>query len=371
MADSGLSPDDLSGRSGIARSRLDELMAGAEPTVVELRDLAAALRISISDFLASTEPEREVSLLFRQTIAPSRKRASRKPVDNLSTKVAHAFELLPDEETGPSWPSELRPLGHAYKDAERLASAFRDRFFDGNDVAPIPELPRIAVGRMGILLYLVDSGEFEGASALLKARPFVFLSRRTFTPRMLFTLAHEIGHLLAHDDSQDFAVLDIPSDVEQLRARGRPEEAFVNAFASCLLLPPAGVGVALRKIREVLGSKKDGVGDVELLYLARVFAVSFQVAAKRCEDLGLIPRGGAASLDEHMRRRRSNPEKYAEELGLPARPDIEFPALPPTLLADAVEGIRSGRVSIGRASSILNLSIADIFRVHAAAWQPR
>ena len=123
-----------------------------------------------------------------------------------------------------------------------------------------------------------------------------------------------------------------------------------HAFASNLLLPKAGVGIALRKIREIHQIHQDAVGDIEILYLGRLFGVSFQVSARRCEDLGLLPSGGALSLYEQIKKEFVNPEKRAEQLGLPPRPEIKFPTLPRQVLEGAIKKVRTGEVSIGRAS---------------------
>jgi hypothetical protein len=188
---------------------------------------------------------------------------------------------------------------------------------------------------------------------------------------MLFTLAHELGHLIAHHNSEAYSIVDIEDEPGRAQAKATSDEGFADAFASCLLLPSAGVGLALQKIRERFKVSQDAVGDIELLFLARFFGVSFQVAARRCEDLRLLPRGGGWTLYERIVKEHKNPERYADSLGLPPRPDIRFPALPPRLLSEAVEGIRDGRVSLGRAATILNLSIADLFSFHAGAWQSR
>src|SRR5205807_1927125 len=134
-------------------------------------------------------------------------------------------------------------------------------------------------------LFVVNTAGVDGASAYLDGMPFIFISAR-FLPRMLFTLAHELGHLAAHHDpSQSFAVIDEEEDDAELRAHGGIEEAYAHAFASALLMPRAGVGIALKKVREVAKSSGNELGDVEILYFARIFGVSFLAAARRCEDL--------------------------------------------------------------------------------------
>ncbi len=105
--------------------------------------------------------------------------------------------------------------------------------------------------------------------------------------------------------------------------------------------------MALKKVREIARSADNQLGDIELLYLARIFGVSFLAAARRCEDLSLLPRGGAASLNEALLKNFGSAEKRADQLKLPPRPKIEFHPVPQALLASAVDRIRAGELSIG------------------------
>jgi Zn-dependent peptidase ImmA (M78 family) len=371
IQESGWSLDDLAGHSGIDESRITALAFGADPSMIELRGIASALGSSISDLLLQDDSATQTSVLFRQTIQSrpgNRKIAA--PIGDFSRKVSQSLEIL-EEPDALEWIKQLRPSRQDYASAEEAASGFRELFFEDNHIAPLGDLPSIAVDEAGILLYLVNNSDFEGASTVIDGHAFIFISRRTFAPRMLFTLAHELGHIIAHHGEESFAVLDVPGDIQVMRPRRRAEEGFADAFASCLLLPRHGLGIALKTIRKTLHSTNEQIGDVELLYLSRIFGVSFQVAAKRCEDLGLLPNAGAASLYDNVRKLHGNPEKYATKIGLPERGDIDFPVLPPHLVRDAISGIREGRVSAGRVASILKLNIADIFRINAGAWQPR
>jgi Zn-dependent peptidase ImmA (M78 family) len=218
---------------------------------------------------------------------------------------------------------------------------------------------------MQIPLFTLDTPNVDGASAFLDGQAFIFVSSR-FPPRMLFTLAHELGHLIASGPSErGFAVMD-PVGRTGKASRGRPvAELFADTFAGCLLLPAAGVGIALKKVRELLKVAADAIGDVELLYLSRIFGVSFQVAARRCEDLGLLPVGGAKSIYDFLRREFGSPEKRAELLHLPARPEVKFPVVSERLLRACIEKVRTGDLSLGRASMILGLSSSEIVAANA------
>jgi len=297
-------------------------------------------------------------------------RAGGKEVDEvtsstLSRRIGYSMDLLDAPAARYAWwTSKFSRRDLSYEDAEANAETFRKLFLSDDQLSPIFGLADLATEALGVFLFLVRTARFEGASAYVEGLPFVFLAER-FGPRMLFTLAHEIGHLIAHPDpNQGFAVVDFQTEKRPQAAKSAIE-FYAHAFASCLLMPRQGIGITLRKIREMEDKPNRQLGDLELLLLARIYGVSFYCAAKRCEDLDLLPRGGAASLDESLRREYGSPEKRAEAANLPPRPQIQFPRMPSPLLRAALNKVRSGEMSVGKASSILGLSIADLFATNA------
>jgi Zn-dependent peptidase ImmA (M78 family) len=357
----------LSAKTDIPVDRLQALSEGANPTVSELRRLADALKMSIADFASPNPRERETDLLFRR--APiSGKPVPSSTVMGMSRRIASSFDLLlkANDKIGPWWSSRFEPGENTLENAERNAAIFRTLFCNDDQLSPLHSLPRIVVERMGVMVFVLRTSDLDGASAYFNGVPFAFVSAR-FPPRMLFTLAHECGHLVAHHDAtESFAFIDETTEAEGPSSSNRAnEERYADAFASGLLMPRASVGIALKKIREMAKIKQDAVGDLEIGYLARIFGVSFWAAARRCEDLALLPRGGAASLNEKLVKEYGSAEKRAEQVGLPPRQEVRFPPVPQALLASAVERIRSGELSIGRAASILGVSIGDLMAANA------
>jgi Zn-dependent peptidase ImmA (M78 family) len=353
----------LASDTGIDERRLKELSAGGDPTMAEVRALATSLKVAPAELL-STNKEEQIGLLFRETAA----RSDLGTVSRLSNKITWSLDLLPERDVaGPWWLGQFSRSAHDFKAAEDNANRFRCLFFADNQMSPFLHLPSLAANTLGILVFILRLKGIDGASAIYSGVPFVFLAEQ-FRPRMLFTLAHEIGHLIAHHDpGTSFAVVDLLA--ERPRKRKNALESYAHAFASSLLMPPRGVAIALERIRAIGKRNGEPLGDIELLFLARIFGVSFYAAARRCEDLDLLPRGGAASLDHALRKKFESPEKRAEELGLPARPEIEFPRLPEPLLASAIERIRAGEISIGRASEVLGFSISDLIEANASVIQ--
>jgi Zn-dependent peptidase ImmA (M78 family) len=212
------------------------------------------------------------------------------------------------------------------------------------------------------ILFVTDLGsDTDGASAFINNVPFIFLAPR-FEPRMLFTLAHELAHIIAHH-KEDADYLKIDGRIVELGRNKVKDEAFANAFASELLMPEEGVGYTLKSIREKLHMTNPSLSDIEIIYLSRIYGVSFEVAAKRCEDLNLLPKGGSVSLSEAIKKDFGTAEKRADALGIKERPKIIFPKVSSVLLGEAIDKIQSGEISIGKVSEILSIPMDEILSV--------
>jgi len=367
---SGLSIKQLSKRADLPINRIEQLLTGSEPTLMELRKLASALRMRISDLLPKTQVEDKAEFLFRKKLDMKVGEKQADVISRLSRFISHSLEFLPPEKASPAWTRLFEASETTFTEAERLARSFRSEFYDDDQFGPLLTLPTLAAEKLNILLLVVPEQAVDGASAIIAGHVFIFVSPK-FEGRMLFTLAHEIAHCLSHHNADlEYAVFDGVNEVGKLRKRVRDQEGFADAFASCLLMPAGGVAVALKKVREITKTApSEPVGDIHILYLSRIFGVSFEVSARRCEDLELLPPGGAYSLAERLREEFGSPEKRASTAGLPPRPPVEFPKVPMKLLTAAIEKIKRGEISVGRASNYLNISLSDLIEAHATSAQ--
>lgn len=353
-----LTAEQIATRSHINVDRVRSILDGADPSLAELRALARGLRIPLRVF-ATGAPKwkrgHELELLFRgydEKFEPS--------VESVAAFVDAALHLLPPRQAPPDWLSSFVANEETYSEAHRLASLFRSTFALEREDEPLLDLPQLLIDRCGIILGRLHYSRYEGASLIAGGYCFIFISPR-FPARMLFTIAHELGHLLAHRNNRNKgAVFERPSQIGPAR-RGRPVvERFVDAFASVLLLPDRGVGRALKQIRATLKIDSPAIGDIEILLLARIFGVSFEVAARRCEDLELLPAGGANALTAQLKKDFGNPERRASELNLPPRPRILIPKTSENLLKAATAKIEAGETSAGWVADHLGISISDL-----------
>lgn len=350
--------------SKIPEARLQELMMGSQPKLSELRKLGAALGMPLSSFLAPPPAQDSPEFKFRRAATPAVAATGAALVEDLASRASGIFEILEHAQESVrdsfSWLGGPKPLG----DPDELAAWVRSEVLGRDNIAPLTELPRLLSESLGVVVSVVRHADLDGASAIIEGIPVVFLSRR-FKPRMLFTLAHELGHLLLHGGRDgDFARVELTTPAAA-DAAGQ-EETFANRFAAALLLPSQGLAISLKVIRESIGSKRQ-IGDIEIMYLARLYGVSFDVAANRCEVLTLLPRGGARALNDFVRKEFGSAEKKADQLGLPQRMDIEFPVLSSQLFRAASSGIDKGHLSIGRVVESLRIPVSDLLSANKAA----
>lgn len=264
-------------------------------------------------------------------------------VDDLSQRVALSFDVR-------SKPADkLREITSTIvlRPSNTVATelALRLRYLLGvGDVEPLFNLPSLLDDQVNVLLFPIEQNKLTGGCALVDGSAFIFISDNA-QDNALFTCAHELGHLVAiyaRRSNENGATLDPVGDEASL-VKG-PYEHFADAFASELLIPARGLGIALQQVRTLLGVPDGSVGDIELLYLSRIFGVSFLTVAKRCERAALLPKGGASTLSRFIIDKCGGPERRAEELNLPPRTKMEIAAIPRSIEAALKTQIELGKV---------------------------
>jgi Zn-dependent peptidase ImmA (M78 family) len=322
-----------------------------------------------STLLGTAQNQATASFLFRSLDMHSAE--DQVALQRMSERLGAAAEILDGLGSFDEW---LNGFVHgdtsSGEEAAQNAALFRTRFAEGDLLGPLSRLPRLCVEKSLMALFTMDDLPFDGASAIYKHIPVVFIARR-FLPRMLFSLAHEIGHLVSHHfrDAIEEAVGDdfisVDRRVRPSVSRKRRTEQYAHAFASELLMPSQGVGLFLQTLRTRQSAPAEGLGDLEILILSRYYGVSFAVAAMRCEQLALIPAGAAHEFTAGLNKYGKSAEKKAAELGIMPRENTEFPSISPFLVEAAATKIAKGYLSIGRASELLGLSVGSLIDMHS------
>jgi Zn-dependent peptidase ImmA (M78 family) len=362
LASRNLSVEKAAAMAGMTTERFQQVASGAKATLAEMRGIAKALRVPLSS-LMDKSPVEPIKLLFRQTLEQREVVEVASHVDVVSAQVRDALRLADEMPASSVWMDLFRGMEPRLEAAEEFAMLFRKAFGDLDDIEPFPQLAEI-VSELGVLILFSRDPAVEGVSAIVDGRPLMIIGARTFKPRMLFTIAHELGHLVAHHDKRVAGYAHLDKEVSSISSPRKSEEKFADAFASCILLPKHGVLRTLKAVRDQLGIANKPLGAIEIAWVAHFFHASFEVTARRFETLGLLPLSGARAFYQRLQDDFKNPEKFAASVEIPPRPDIVIETSP-ALLQVAAAKVRAGNLSIGKAAELLNVPISALVVANA------
>lgn len=352
----------LAGASNMSIDRIREIANGGDPNLSEIGRITDALKVPI-DFFIIDDLNEGINLRFRQNDIALNKA----DIDEykIARKVSLSADLLGDAKNRINWISNLRKENLSKNDPKDLANRVRQVIIDGDELSPLHQLPQL-LSNLQILIFSESNRNIDGASSIHRGWSFAFVSRR-FAPRMLFTLAHELGHLVSGHLSPNQISVDKDISAYFKARKIRQEERFANQFASCLLMPEEGTIAALGEVKSLIGATRKTVGDIEILFLAHIFGVSFEVSGYRLEQLGLLPSGATAALYDTLKREFGSPEKRAKEADLPPRPKVRFDDIPKPVVDAATNAIESGEYSIGYVGNVFNLDLPSLYRHNKSA----
>ena len=361
LASRKLTIERAAAKAGLSRDRFEQVAGGAGATLGEIRKIAKALGVPFSS-LMDKAPAEPIRMLFRQTL-DQREVEVGSQVDVVAAQVRDALVIARELPSDLTWLDLFHGLKPRVETAEDFAQKFRSSIAKLDDLEPFPQLPEV-ISELGIFILFSRDPSVEGVSAIVESHALVILGPRSFKPRMLFTIAHELGHLVAHHDSRVSGYAHLDREVSGLREPQRDEEKFADAFAAALLLPRPGILTALKAIRDLLRIEKGPLGAIEIAWIAHFFHVSFEVAARRFEVLGLLPSNSARAFYQKLEDDYGNPERFAAAIDIPPRPDLLIS--PSQALVDAaVEKVRSGSMSIGKAAELLNIPVSTLVVANA------
>jgi Zn-dependent peptidase ImmA (M78 family) len=361
-------PTEIADRSKLPLDRVEQLLQGSKAALSELRAISAGLRVPMHVLAKGERPSEASALepLFRSVRGASGDFDV--TVERVATFVDAALELLPQRSEVPGWLRAFEMREPSYVEADRLSKQFRALAYQNPEDEPAVNLPHVLGQFEGVVVSRLLFSRYEGVSLIAGNYCFIFVSPR-FQGRMLFTLGHELGHVIAHHGSDTQAIFERAGQIATFGDRSR-KEAFVDAFSSCLLMPDVGVGRALRAFHQYYGGQAQKITDREILLLSRFYGVSFDVAARRCEDLGLLPRGLGFAISTELKKQFGSPEKRAEQLELPPRQQVVLPVISTHLAKAISRSIRRGDASIGWVTDRLGLSIGEVLAINSAPSAP-
>lgn len=337
----GLTQNDAANALSLARTTMVAIERGERQVrPEELIALSKLYGVSAHALLRDNAIHVDLVGQFRRSASPTAAEHDGAEAVNLLHRLATAYVEIEHQLGHPlrtNYPPE-RPIqrAHMEQQAEDLAQELRAQL--GLGLAPIPDLLALAEMEIGLRVFVRDlpsriAGVFAyhqelGACVLLNAK-----HPRT---RRMWTLAHEIAHLLTQRGEPDVLVLGAA-------AVAAAAERFADLFAGALLMP----GAAIRRHFAESVDQDGRFSPRHLILMAQRFHVSVEATCRRLEHLDLLPQGTYESL----RERGLSGEVVRKVLGDP--PADERPPVPPRLALLAAEAHFRDLLSEGQLAEML------------------
>lgn len=268
----GFTQGKIAKKAGISRNAYRSIEKGnAEPRVSNLQGLADALGVKIFDLLRAVPVV--PSLRFRsQKILNSMEKNKRQQHINDFVYWLHNFNFLESELKDKKSFEFAKLVGSTSNPVEMANKVRKILKIDDDPIRDICDLVESA----GVKIFLIDSDldNFFGFSLSAKdGGPAIGINKsiKINVERKIFTVAHELGHILLHPDSFN--------SNENIEMNDAEKEA--NTFASYLLMPQEAF------IEEF--EKNNGLHWVkQVLHIKRIFKVSYKTVLVRLQENGLV-----------------------------------------------------------------------------------
>lgn len=337
----GFTQETLGRAVGVARQTIASWEKGeTSPTLAQLSVLARAMAVPLEALLSGAGAG-DVAVLFRAddptAVAPEwRAAVARKVADYAAVeRLVGEVPALP-----PAYPLDTY-------DPRRVEEAARQvRDWLGIDDGPLVDIAEWleTVGVKVIFQKLPDS--ISGFSAYTQDwGATIVVNRDRPGERQIFTLLHELGHLIFHRK-------EFNGPYKASQGSKDPREKAANHFAGAVLLPAS---LLMRELRAWHGR---WLPEPLLLDLKRRYRVSMRTVLVRATQADVIPQKQAGQQIGVLNR------KYGSDREPGQLPPLEEPTRLRRLVFRALLG---GQVTASRAAEILGMTVSQI-REEIAAW---
>lgn len=143
-----------------------------------------------------------------------------------------------------------------------------------------------------LIRYPLDENGILGFTQKREGDVIIVTNSSSRLSREIFTLAHEIGHVLLHMEKQDSYMEDIGT-IDDISGSKKEQEA--NWFAAYLLMPDDVVNKYFDL--EIAEENQKKLSAYDIAGIMTSFGVSFEMTLNRLMELGKIDSQGKARLD--------------------------------------------------------------------------
>ncbi|MEU0876781.1 helix-turn-helix domain-containing protein [Nocardia brasiliensis] len=339
---SGLSQRDFGTRIGLDDSKLSKSLNGVRRfSSIDLARIGELCGVSV-DWLVTGE-ETALSVAARTTGGSARG----------ALQVAKRYSDLRTDLAALGYAQPWRPVtsdlgtGTYQTQGNRLAALAVSRMIEVGISVREQNLPAAIEAAFGVDVPVVELGpDFDGLAASADDVKLIVLAASNIPARQRFTLAHELGHLLAADNQ----AIHLDEDVFAKAQKRDPSELRANAFASAFLMPES-------EISDMIGS--GGVTEDSFATLACDLMVTPSALAYRLQGLRLIDAGQCEQLKRLTAAKAAQIAERGEEFS--HRVTTARTARPPGLLArDAYAAYESGAATLRPYADLLGVDVDEL-----------
>lgn len=278
LAAHGMEHKELAQVLGIDPSGLSRALSGQrEFKSVEIALIAEALGVRVG-VLLDESPSLDPDIHMAARRQPGQNPAVEEALDRVQTLVS-VNALLPASDSPPQFNWLMKSSASPWLQGEQLAGQVRAQLTakDGLLPADLSDLAELLENELGIDVALEPLPRgLDGLSVATGGLRLALVSTYGAAPRRRWTLAHELGHLVAGDSQR--LHLD-----ENLFSSRSPDETRANAFAAAFLMPP-------KPLRNDIGKRQLTLELVTELLMK--YGVSLDALAFRLHNLELVNASG-------------------------------------------------------------------------------
>ncbi len=351
-------------KAGVPVERLREWERGAsKPTVAQLRALADLYKRPVAALLLDEVPK-DFSVMKHFRRLPGSPETSLSPALAAQTRaalirreVALSLRAATREEAAP-FALRANVSEGAAAAAERARAALGISVEDQEswrDERVAYKAWRAAVENLGVLVFQVAKvqvAEMRGLSAFQEPLPVILLNGSDSVRGRIFSLFHELGHLLLHE-------VHLCDWRDEAGWKGSSTEVWCNAFAANLLVPAEALTAEFGPLGKGAASAPDWA---EARRLSQHFKVSQEVILRRLVTLGALSAAAYEKARAHLQE-LERPPKRKKSGGGPL-PDVKAVWTFGTPFVQSVLGaLHRRRITLSDASDYLDVKVKWIPRI--------
>lgn len=342
--ESGLSRHDFAVQVGLDDSKLSKSLGGARRfSSLDLARIAEQCRVTV-DWLVTGE-DLPLAVAARTTGGSAgaalqlARRYSGLRADVATLGYSQPWRPLRADLDQGGWSDQGRQLA---RDALIQAGASGISWREHGLMAMIEQV-------FGIDVAVAELGDgFDGLAASSAEMKLIIAGTSSLPARQRFTLAHELGHLLAGDDQE----IHLDRDVFDKGQMKDPSETRANAFAAAFLMPEHDLRQAAKRSDLTLEAFAGIACDLQVTPTALAFRLS---------DLGLIDAGAsdrlrAITAGKAARLVARGPE-FAQRVA-----EANCPRLPGLLVRDTYAAYESGVATLRPYAQLLGKPVDQLRR---------